>query len=330
MFKKAKKGETEKMKLSKYIKLGSLALFSTVTVACSLPGLESSGAEDDTITVAGTVSTEAVILTHLVEGLIEHYIDQDVQTIQNLGASTMVTQAMNQGDANVGAGLYTGTSLTGSLGLDPITDPDRALEVVVEGFDERFNAKWYPSYGFANTYAFMVTEEVAQQYDLETISDVAPIADQLTAGVDSSWMQREGDGYQAFTEEYFEFGEIYPMQIGLVYDEVETGEMDIVLGYSTDGRIASYDLVVLEDDRNFFPPYDASPVANDEILEKHPELDNILLKLENTINEETMRELNYIADDYLLEPATVADMFLEENNYFEDKEPYVEPVEGDE
>ncbi|PJH69163.1 osmoprotectant ABC transporter substrate-binding protein, partial [Salmonella enterica subsp. enterica serovar Typhimurium] len=79
-------------------------------------------------------------------------IDQDVQTIQNLGASTMVTQAMNQGDANVGAGLYTGTSLTGSLGLDPITDPDRALEVVVEGFDERFNAKWYPSYGFASTY----------------------------------------------------------------------------------------------------------------------------------------------------------------------------------
>lgn len=318
------------MKISKYIKLGSLTLISTLMAACSLPGLESAGAEEDTITVAGVVSTEGVILTHLVEGLIEHYINQDVQTVQNLGASTMVTQAMNQGDANVGAVQYTGTSLTGGLGLDPITDPNRALEVVTQEFDERFNRKWYPSYGFANTYAFMVTEEVAQEYDLETISDVAPIADQLTAGVDTSWMEREGDGYQAFTEEYFEFGEIYPMQIGLVYDAVETGQMDIVLGYSTDGRIASYDLVVLEDDMNFFPPYDASPTANYEILEAHPELNDVLLKLENTIDEETMRQLNYLADDYLLEPATVADMFLEENNYFEDKAPYVEPVEGDE
>jgi len=317
------------MKLTKYLKLSALTLLSTLTAACSLPGLGSAGAEEETITVAGQVSTEAVILTHLVEGLTEHYIDQDVQTIQNLGASTMVTQAMNQGDANVGAVQYTGTSLTGGLGLDPITEPNRALEVVIEGFDERFNRKWYPSYGFTNTYAFMVTEEIAQEYDLETVSDVAPIADQLTAGVDSSWMGREGDGYQAFTEEYFEFGEIYPMQIGLVYDAVETGQMDIVLGYSTDGRIASYDLVVLEDDRNFFPPYDASPTANHEILDAHPELDDILLKLENSISEETMRELNYLADDYLLEPATVADMFLEENNYFEDKDPYVEPVEGD-
>lgn len=318
------------MKIPRYVKLGSLTLVSTLMAACSLPGLGSAGAEEDTITVAGVVSTEGVILTHLVEGLIEHYIDQDVQTVQNLGASTMVTQAMDQGDANVGAGKYTGTSITGELGLDPITDPDKALEVVVEGFAEVYNQKWYPTYGFANTYAFMVTEEVAQEYDLETISDVAPIADQLTAGVDSSWMEREGDGYEAFTEEYFEFGEIYPMQIGLVYDAVETGQMDIVLGYSTDGRIASYDLVVLEDDLNFFPPYDTSPSANYEILEAHPELDDVLLKLEDTIDEETMRQLNYLADDYLLEPATVADMFLEENNYFEEKEPYVEPVEGEE
>jgi len=173
----------------------------------------------------------------------------------------------------------------------------------------------------------MVTEEVAEEYGFETISDVAPYADELTAGVDSSWMAREGDGYQGFTEEYgFEFGDIYPMQIGLVYDAVETGDMDIVLGYSTDGRIASYDLVVLEDDLNFFPPYDASPSANQDILAAHPELSDILLKLEGTINDETMQQLNYIADDMLLEPATVAEMFLEENNYFEDKEPYVEPV----
>lgn len=136
------------------------------------------------------------------------------------------------------------------------------------------------SYGFANSYAFMVTQEVAEKYGFEKISDVEEHASELTAGVDSSWLSREGDGYDEFVKEYgFDFGTIYPMQIGLVYDAVDTGEMDIVLGYSTDGRIASYDLVVLEDDLSFFPPY-ASPVVNAEVLEDYPELENILLKLE--------------------------------------------------
>lgn len=165
---------------------------------------------------------------------------------------------------------------------------------------------------------------------LKKISDVGPYADELTAGVDSSWLAREGDGYDDFVEEYgFDFGTVYPMQIGLVYDAVETGEMDIVLGYSTDGRIASYDLVVLEDDLNFFPPYDASPAVNQDLLEDYPELNEIMLKLEEKISPEQMQEMNYIADDMLIEPAIVAQTFLQEHNYFEDAEPYLEPQGGE-
>jgi osmoprotectant transport system substrate-binding protein len=167
----------------------------------------------------------------------------------------------------------------------------------------------------------LVTREFAEENNLKTVSDLAALAPNLRAGVDNSWMEREGDGYEAFKETYgFDFQRVYPMQVGLVYDALQADEMDIVLGYSTDGRIASYDLVVLEDDLQLFPPYDASPVATKEILEAYPELEAILLKLEDTLTDELMQAMNYEVDNDLVEAQTVAQTFLEENNYFEDKE----------
>ncbi|MCI3029719.1 osmoprotectant ABC transporter substrate-binding protein [Desemzia sp. C1] len=291
-----------------------------VLAGCALPGL-GSGSGEEGITVAGVTSTEGLIMSYVVEGMIEHYMDDmDVQVINNLGSSTVSHQALLNGDANIAGVKYTGTSLTGELGEDPITDPEKALEVVVEGFDEKFDQKWFPSYGFANSYAFMVTKETAEEYGLEKISDLEPYALEMNAGVDNSWIEREGDGYDAFLDTYgFDFNRVYPMQIGLVYDALQAGSMDIILGYSTDGRIASYDLVVLEDDLQLFPPYDASPLATNEILETYPELEGILLRMEGMISEEQMQEMNYEADNNLKEPQVVAEEFLKENNYFEDE-----------
>lgn len=308
------------MKCLKKKKTITLTLFSALALAgCSLPGL-GSGTSDEGITVAGVTSTEGLIMSYVVEGMVEHYIDDiDVQVINNLGSSTVSHQALLNGDANIAGVKYTGTSLTGELGHTPITDPEEALEVVVEGFQTEFDQTWFPSYGFANSYAFMVTQETADEYGLETISDLEPYAQDLQAGVDNSWIERKGDGYDAFLDTYgFDFNRVFPMQIGLVYDALQAGEMDVILGYSTDGRIASYDLVVLEDDLRLFPPYDASPVATNEVLENYPELEEILLKLEGTISEEQMQEMNYEADNNLKEPQLVAQEFLEENNFFED------------
>ena len=96
--------------------------------------------------------------------------------------------------------------------------------------------------------------------------------------------------------------------------------MDVVLAYSSDGRIQEYNLKVLEDDRRFFPPYDASPVVRNEVLEQYPELSPLLERLTGTITTEKMQELNYMADVELKNPRLVAQTFLEENNYFKDKE----------
>lgn len=306
--------------MKKIQRIAALFMAAIVLSSCSLPGL-GSGFNEEGITITGGSTTEQQIIGYIVEGMVEYYIDIDAQIVNNLGSSSLNHQALVGGDANVAAIKYTGTSLTGELGHAPVTDPEKALELVVDGFAAEFKQKWFPTYGFANTYAFMVTQELADQYNLVTISDLEDVAGELNAGVDSSWIQREGDGYAAFLDTYgFDFNRVYPMQIGLVYNALQAGEMDVVLGYSTDGRIKSYDLVVLEDDKELFPPYDASPVATFEVLEAYPELNEVLSKLQNSITDEKMQELNYISDNNLIEPKVVADDFLKENNYFESVE----------
>jgi osmoprotectant transport system substrate-binding protein len=285
--------------------------------ACSLPGL-ASNTDEDTIAVTGGITTESQILGSMVARMIEHYTDKQTTIINNLGTTNINHQAMLNDDANVSSTRYTGTDIASTLLLEPVMDPDQAMEVVQKEFKERYNQVWFPSYGFDNTYVFLVRKDTAEEYGLEKVSDLEPIADELVVGADRAWMTREGDGYDGFTQAYgFEFSSILPMQIGLVYDAVDAHRMDVVLGYSTDGRIASYDLVMLEDDRQFFPPYDASPIVNQELLDEVPELYDAINRLAGKIDTETMQRLNYESDNDLVEPSIVAERFLEENNYFE-------------
>jgi len=204
--------------------------------------------------------------------------------------------------------------------MDAIKDPKKAFDVSKEELKSRYNQVRFPSYGFDNTFAFMVREDTAEKYDLEKVSDLEKISDQLIVGTDRPWITRVGDGYQGFIKEYgFDFATMLPMQIGLVYDAVASGSVDVVLGYSTDGRVASNNLVTLEDDRQFFPPYDATMIVRQELLDQYPECKEVLDKLVDTVDTRTMQELNYQADNDLVEPSIVAEQFLQENNYFEDK-----------
>lgn len=297
-----------------------LALVSLLTLAgCSLPGL-ASAYSDQTIAITGGITSESQILASLVAGMIEHYTDYDTTIINNLATTTINHQAMMNGDAEISAARYTGTDLTTTLGLDPVKDPKEAFKIVEKEFESRYQQTYMPSYGFDNTYVFLVRKDTAEKYQLKTVSDLQKHAGELVAGVDTAWITREGDGYEGFQEEYgFSFSRILPMQIGLVYDAVSAGKMDIVLGYSTDGRIASYDLVMLEDDHHFFPPYDAAPIINDQLIAKEPKLKKAIAKLAGTIDTKEMQRLNYQADNNLVEPSVVAQEFLSNHNYFEER-----------
>jgi osmoprotectant transport system substrate-binding protein len=291
---------------------------SIILSGCSLPGL--SGPSKDTVAV-GTLSTsESQIMGNIIRQLIEHYSDVQVEMVNNLGSSIVQHKAMMNEDVDITATRYTGTDLAGALGMEPVKDPDKALKIVQREFDERFDQTWFDSYGFANSYAFTVTREMAEEENLNTVSDLKPIVSRLELGVDNAWLKRKGDGYKGFVNKYgFEFGKTYPMQIGLVYQAAAKGKMDVVLAYTTDGRIKAFDLKVLEDDKQFFPPYDTSLVARNEVLRDHPELRDILKKLEGTIDTEKMQEMNYEADGKMKEPSVIAKEFLVENQYFENK-----------
>lgn len=300
----------------KHMFIGWLIAFLIVISGCSLPGL--GGPAKNTITIGTLDTSESQTMGNIVKLLIEHYTDAKVTLVSNLGSSIVQHQAMTSGEVDITATRYTGTDLSGALGLEPINDPEEALEIVQREFDERFDQTWFDSYGFANSYAFTVRQEVAEEENLETVSDLEAVADDLHFGVDNSWINRKGDGYEGFIDMYgFDFGHVFPMQLGLVYQAAANGDMDVVLAYTTDGRIKAFDLKVLEDDRQFFPPYDTSVVARNEILDQHPELEGILQKLVGQIDTETMQEMNYEADGLLKEPAIIAKEFLEEVNYFE-------------
>ncbi|MCY8513647.1 osmoprotectant ABC transporter substrate-binding lipoprotein OpuCC [Bacillus atrophaeus] len=296
---------------------GALALASALLLGgCSLPGL--SGASDQTIKIGAQSITESEILANIIAQLIEHNTDLNTALIKNLGSNYVQQQAMVGGDIDISATRYSGTDLTSTLGMEAEKDPKKALDIVQKEFEKRFKYRWFDSYGFENTYAFTVSKELAEKDHLNTVSDIKKNADIYKLGVDNAWLKRKGDGYKGFVSTYgFEFGTTYPMQIGLVYDAVKNGKMDAVLAYSTDGRIKAYDLKILKDDKQFFPPYDCSPVVPEKVLKQHPELEGLLNKLIGQIDTETMQELNYEVDGKLKEPSVVAKEFLEKHDYFE-------------
>lgn len=305
------------MKTKKIRWIGALAFaFVMLLSGCSLPGL--GGASQDTIKVGAQSITESEILANMIAQLIEHDTDLNTALVKNLGSNYVQHQAMLGGDIDISATRYSGTDLTSTLGMEAEKNPEKALNFVQKEFDKRFKYKWFDSYGFDNTYAFTVTKKFAEKEHVNTVSDLKKNASEYKLGVDNAWLKRKGDGYKGFVSTYgFEFGTTYPMQIGLVYDAVKNEKMDAVLAYSTDGRIKAYDLKILKDDKQFFPPYDCSPVIPEKVLKEHPELEGIIDKLIGKIDTETMQELNYEVDGKLKEPSVVAKEFLEKHHYFD-------------
>ncbi|WP_438467760.1 osmoprotectant ABC transporter substrate-binding protein [Streptococcus pluranimalium] len=304
------------MKMKKLVIIAMISVSLFGLAACSLV----TGSQGQTVKVAAQNTTESSIIANMIAELIEHETDHKATLVSNLGSSSVTHEALLRGDADISATRYTGTDITGALGMKAIKDPKKASETVKREFKKRFDQTWFPTYGFADTYAFMVTDAYAKENNLKNISDLSRVADTAKAGVDSTWMTREGDGYREFTETYgFSFRNIYPMQIGLVYNAVESNKMQSVLGYSTDGRIPSYDLTILKDDKQFFPPYETSMVVNNDLLRDNPQLEKLLHRLDGKIDLETMQKLNYQVDDKLLEPSVVAKKFLEQHDYFREE-----------
>jgi len=275
------------------------------------------GSGGDTISLGTTTYTETKIMAHMYKQIIEDRTDLSVEVNEDLATSPVIIEAMDAGDLD-GSLQYTGTAIASFFTIENPQDSEATLQQAKDVFDSEFGIKWFDSHGFENTYVLTVTEELAEEHNLEKLSDLEEIAGDLRAGFDTSWLEREDDGYPAFVDTYgFDFGDTRPMESSLVYDAVHNGEVDIVLAYSTDARIPEYNLVLLEDDLNFFPPYDASPVFLQETLDEHPEIEEAIEPLIGIFDEEMMGILNGEVDIHGKSVSEAAEDFLVDQGLLE-------------
>jgi osmoprotectant transport system permease protein len=192
---------------------------------------------------------------------------------------------------------YTGTSYTAILHHQPITDPRKVYEQVKAEYAQKFNVVVSKPLGFENTFAILIRGSEARKLKLKTISDAVQYASKWRAGFGQDFMSR-ADGYPGFSKAYgLKFAEQpREMDLSLTYIALASGKVDLIAGNSTEGRIAALDLFQLEDDRHYFPPYEAVYLVRQDTLLRVAQLREVLAKLAHAISTEEMRQLNYEVD----------------------------------
>lgn len=246
------------------------------------------------IAVGSKDFTEQIILGELIAQVIETQTALSVERRFDLGGS-LAHQALVAGEIDAYV-EYTGTALTAILHHHRLSDPKAVYARVKEEYAEKFDLAWTEPLGFENTFAILVRGEDARRLKLRSVSDAASYAPQWRAGFGQDFMSRP-DGYPGFSKVYnLQFSEIREMDLSLTYRALAEGQVDLIAGNSTDGLIARYGFTQLEDDRGYFPPYDAVPVIRREVLEAHPRVGEALEALGGLISVDEMRDMNYQVD----------------------------------
>src|SRR6516164_8561822 len=267
----------------------ALMFWSLFCGACQAP-------QKPQLVVSSKFFTEQIILAELLAQHIEARTGIPVERKTNLGGTLLVHKAIVKGDVDLYV-EYTGTALTAVLGERPEGDPNSVYQRVRAEYGRRFALEATEPLGFENTFAMVVRGEDARRNHLEKISDIAPLVPGWRAGVGYEFLERP-DGYRGWTERYsLTFGKAPSvLDLGLIYRALVERKVDIVAGNSTDGLIDALGLVALQDDRHYFPPYDAVPVLRRATLERFPQLRTALADLSEKISEAEMRRLNREVD----------------------------------
>ena len=257
------------------------------------------GSSGDLILYDGDYS-ETQLMHHMVKLLVEDQTDLTVTIRDQMSQVNNFKALIGDGHTCDLMISYDGTLLTTFLGLDTTDVPkDMSLyDYVNQLAAEEHDLRLLEKLGFDNTYAIAVPQSIADQYGLETISDLISAADQLTFGAEQGFFTREGSmKYYPFVEFYgLDFKDAISVDLGLKYTAVESGNFDVTVVYATDGLNRKANLKILEDDRGFFPEYNGAFLVRRDVLERCPELEGILNQLAGRIPTEQMAELTYQVD----------------------------------
>lgn len=280
-----------------------LALLTMVgAIACN-------GGAGGAIKVGSKDFTEQFILGEMYALVLENQ-GLKVERKLNLGGTPVAQAGLQSGQIDLYP-EYTGTALLTVLKQPASSDQKQVFNTVSKTYKEKFNLVWLDPAPMNNAQALAMTEEAAKKYGIKTISDMVKKASQLTIASTPEFQERE-DGLPGLKKVYgdLEFKKLIPLDAGLRYQALKNGEADVVEAFGTDGEISALNLVVLEDDKKLFPPYQVAPVVRQEVLDKNPGIRDALNTLSPKLTNETMQRLNYEVSGKQREPAEVAKEFL--------------------
>ena len=276
--------------MKKNMKNGLLALFIGLVL---LSGCES---KKDTIHIATKPMSEQFILGEMLVLLIEENSDLHVKITKGVGGGTSnIHPAMVKGDFDLYP-EYTGTGWLVILKKDTLLPPDQLFSELQKEYSRAYGLKWVAPYGFNNAYSLAVSNEMAKKYNLKTFSDLALYPDLFTFGAEYDFYEIN-DGYADLCAYYnLKFKKNLDMDIGLKYEAMKSGKIDVINIFTTDGQLSHANLTVLKDDKHFFPSYYCATIVREETLKEHPELERILEKMNGILTDQEMADMNYKVD----------------------------------
>jgi osmoprotectant transport system substrate-binding protein len=284
-------------------------LTATLVVACAGGGDTGDDAASASIRVGSKDFTEQFILGEMYALVLEE-AGFEVERKLNLGGTPVAHEGLLNDEIDVYP-EYTGTGLLTILKLPASSDQQAVYTRVADAYAEQFGLVWLEPAPMNNTQALAMTQERATELGIATISDMAAQADELVMVGPPEFQARE-DGLPGIQAAYgdFQLQEYKAVDPGLRYQALVEAEADVAVAFGTDGEISAFDLMVLEDDQQLFPPYQVAPVIRQDVLEANPGVADALNALAPLLTDETMQRLNYEVSGNQREPDEVAREFL--------------------
>ncbi|HEX1636276.1 TPA: ABC transporter permease/substrate-binding protein [Streptococcus pneumoniae] len=303
--------------LAALIGAGGLGSFILLGLVALLLGLSYSPAllvqkEKENLVIAGKIGPEPEILANMYKLLIEENTSMTATVKPNFGKTSFLYEALKKGDIDIYP-EFTGTVTESLLQPSPKVshEPEQVYQVARDGIAKQDHLAYLKPMSYQNTYAVAVSKKIAQEYGLKTISDLKKVEGQLKAGFTLEFNDRE-DGNKGLQSMYGLNLNVATMEPALRYQAIQSGDIQITDAYSTDAELERYDLQVLEDDKQLFPPYQGAPLMKEALLKKHPELERVLNTLAGKITESQMSQLNYQVGVEGKSAKQVAKEFLQE------------------
>lgn len=293
----------------KHLLMGSIVLLLLVVAGCG----DKSADGGEVFTAASAKNTDSKINVRLAKFLVEDQTDHEVEITEDLPASPQIFAGFERDEFDF-ASLFSGEVYNNYFDeVEYSTDPEETLEQAQKYFGKEYDIKWYDPLGYINNYSIAIKKDFAEKNNIETASELGKYVARMKLGTDNAWVERDNDGYKGFQETYgYKFKDASGMDASLMYKGIENGDLDAVTAYTVDPQLKEYELKVLEDDKQFFPPYEASIVASSSVLEDYPEVDEVVESLVGAVTTEEMTDLIYQVDIEGKNIDNVTEQFLTE------------------